>query len=223
MPAAYHSAPVVRCHSVQAGTATVVKAAKNTAARKSCPHMRSPWKTVWPPRSVEPPIPRMSVSPIGGGSPPGGGGKRGPGRGGLGRSEPPALAAGAPHPMMEGMNMTGTFNGPPPPRDASRPTPAERAVVLGGFALAALATALSVATGAGIETIAAAWLAAGAWAFVSSLALALRRGLRDRDWSAFRRAELSDGREDRLDWSLQSGRYAYMRIAEDNERLMRGD
>ena len=46
MPAAYHSAPVVRCHSVQAGTATVVKAAKNTAARKSWPHMRSPWKTV---------------------------------------------------------------------------------------------------------------------------------------------------------------------------------
>ena len=127
--------------------------------------------------------------------------------------------------------MTGTFPGPdtdpgddpPLSRDASRPTPAERAVVLVGFALAALATAWSAATGAGIEAVAAAWLAAGAWAFVSSLALALRRGLRDRDWSAFRRCELSDGREDRLDWSLKSGRYAYMRIAEDNERLMRRD
>ena len=76
MPAAYHSAPVVRCHSVQAGTATVVKAAKNTAARKSWPHMRSPWKTVWPPLSVLPPMPCMSISSIGGESPPGAGEKR---------------------------------------------------------------------------------------------------------------------------------------------------
>ncbi len=116
--------------------------------------------------------------------------------------------------------MRRTSADPPLPRDASRPTPAERAVVLGGFVLAALATAWSAA---GIETVAAAWLAAGAWAFLSSLALALRRGLRDRDWSAFRRCELPDGREDHLDWSLKSGRYAWMRIAEDNERLMRGD
>ena len=116
--------------------------------------------------------------------------------------------------------MTRTFDDLPLPRDASRPTPAERAIVLGGFALAALWTAVCAA---GIETVAAAWLAAGVWAFVSSLTLALRRGLRDRDWSAFRRCELSDGREERLDWSLKSGRYAYMRIAEDNERLMRGN
>jgi len=114
-------------------------------------------------------------------------------------------------------------------RDSARPrtTWAGRAVVLGGFALAALCTVWSAALGAplefGIETVAAAWLAAAAWAFVSSLALAIRRGLRNRDWSAFGRCELSDGREDRLDWSLKSGRYAYMRIAEDNERLMRGD
>ena len=118
--------------------------------------------------------------------------------------------------------MTGTFNDPPLPRDASRATSAERAVVLGGFALAALATAWSAATGAGIETVAAAWLAAGAWAFVSSLALALRRGLRDRDWSAFRRCGLPDN-GDTLDWSTRTGAYAYMRIAEENERLMRGD
>ena len=105
---------------------------------------------------------------------------------------------------------------------AARTTPAERAVVLGGFALASLCTALVAPLGAGIEAVAAAWLAAAAWAFVSSLALALRRGLRNRDWSAFRRSELSDNTEV-IDWSTRTGAYAYMRIAEENERLMRGD
>ena len=115
--------------------------------------------------------------------------------------------------------MTQTFE----EQGASAPTPAERAIVLSGLVLAALCTAWSATTGAGLEPVAAAWLAAGAWAFLSSLALALRRGLRDRDWSAFRRCGLSDGREDRLDFSLKSGRYAWMRVAEDNERLLRRD
>ena len=109
-------------------------------------------------------------------------------------------------------------------RDKARPrtTWPERAVVLGGFVLAALGTPLSVATGGGIESVAALWLAAAAWAFVSSLALALRRGLRHRDWSAFRGDELSDN-GDTLDWSTRTGAYAWMRVAEQNERLMRGD
>ena len=109
-------------------------------------------------------------------------------------------------------------------RDNARPrtTWTERVVVLGGFTLAALCTALSVAMGGGIETVAALWLAAAAWAFVSSLALALRRGLRHRDWSAFRRSELPDNTEV-IDWSTRTGAYAYMRIAEENERSMRGD
>ena len=95
--------------------------------------------------------------------------------------------------------------------------------MLGGFALAALCTAFAAAMSGGMEAIAFIWMAAGAWAFVSSLALAIRRGLRHRDWSAFRGCELSDDREDNLDWSLKSGRYAYMRIAEENEQLMRRD
>ena len=33
------------------------------AARNSWPHMRIAWKTVWPPLSVLPPIPRMANSP----------------------------------------------------------------------------------------------------------------------------------------------------------------
>ncbi len=101
--------------------------------------------------------------------------------------------------------------------DAVRPTRRERAVVLGGFALAALVTAWSAAAGSGLEAIAAAWLAAGAWAAVSSLALALRRGIRRGDWSAFRRCGLP---RDTDTWSLKSG--VDMDIAEQHERLMRG-
>ena len=86
--------------------------------------------------------------------------------------------------------MTGTFHHPRGPAHSrgpsSPPTPAERAVVLGGFALAALCTAVSAAAGAGMEAAVAMWLAALAWAAISSLAFALRRGFRGRDWSAFR-------------------------------------
>ena len=106
--------------------------------------------------------------------------------------------------------------------DAARPTRRERAVVLGGFALAALATAPAFLLGGGLEAVAALWLAAAVWAFIASLALALRRGFRDGDWSAFASRELPDDK-DTLNWSLKSGSYAYMRIAEENERLMRGD
>ncbi len=109
-------------------------------------------------------------------------------------------------------------------RDNARPrtTRAERACVLGGFALAALATAPAFLLDGGLEVVAAIWLAAAAWAFVSSLALALRRGFRDGNWSAFGRCELADD-NDTLDWSLKSGAYAYMAVAEEHERLMRGD
>jgi len=116
------------------------------------------------------------------------------------------------------MDMTPTFE----ERGDSAPTPAERAIVLSGFALAALCTAWSATTGAGLEPVAATWLAAGAWAAVSSLALALRRGLRRRDWSAFGRHELPKDTE-LIDWSTKSGSWLDMAVAEENERLMRGD
>ena len=108
------------------------------------------------------------------------------------------------------------------PERSSRPTPAERVAVLAGFALAALCTVWSAAAEAGIEPIAAAWLAAAAWAFVSSLALALRRGFRRRDWSAFGRYDMPDNTE-LIDWSTKSGAWLDMALAEENERSMRGD
>ena len=117
--------------------------------------------------------------------------------------------------------MTGTFDSPPPPRDASRPTPAERAAVLGGFAFAALYTAVAAVSGAGMDIIGAAWLAAVAWAAVSSLALALRRGLRHGDWSAFGRYRLPDDRDEQLDFATRTGMYAWLRDEED--RLLHED
>ena len=114
--------------------------------------------------------------------------------------------------------MTSTSKSP----NAARPTWRERAVVLGGFAVAALATAPAFLLDGDMEAVAALWLAAAAWAFIASPAVALRRGLRDRDWSAFRRCELPEN-NDALDWSLKSGAYVDMEIAEQHERLMRGD
>ena len=106
--------------------------------------------------------------------------------------------------------------------EAGSPTRRERAVVLGGFAVAALATAPAFLLGGDPEVVAAIWLAAAVWAFTASLALALRRGFRDGDRSAFRRSELPDD-NDTLDWSLKSGAYVDLAIAEQHERLMRGD
>ena len=115
--------------------------------------------------------------------------------------------------------MTGTSTD----RRQRRSTWRERLFVLGGFALAALYTAASLAAGSGTEAIGPLWMAAIAWTVPASLALALRRGFVHRDWSAFRDYELPDGREERFDWDTRSGRYAYRRIAEEQERLLLGN
>ena len=122
--------------------------------------------------------------------------------------------------------MTRTFDGPgidpATPHRTRRSTWGERAIVLGGLALAALHTAVSTALDAGMETVGPAWTIAIAWTVLSSLALALRRGLRSRDWSPFRRYRLS-GNDDLVSWSTRTGAYAYLRVAEEQQRLMRGD
>ncbi len=127
--------------------------------------------------------------------------------------------------------MTRTFDGRPArrpgqagsgpaPNGTRRSTRGERAVVLGGFAAAALWTAATLAFDAGMETVGAAWLAAVAWAVLSSLALALRRGFRHRDWTAFRRHRFPDNGE-LVDWTTRTGRYAWLRQWED--RILRDD
>ena len=127
--------------------------------------------------------------------------------------------------------MTRTFpgpdcdpgDGPPAPAGLPRSTWTERAAVLGGFAVALLYTAVSAALGFGMESAGAVWLAAVLWTIPASLACALRRGIRRRDWSAFTGYTLPDGRDERLDWATQTGSYAFLPIAEEHERLMRGD
>ena len=113
--------------------------------------------------------------------------------------------------------MTRTIDGPATPRTG----PCERTIVLAGFAAAALCTAPAFGFDAGLEGVAGLWLAAAAWAMLSSLALALCRGLRHRDWRAFRRYTPPDDTE-LLDWSTKSGAWFDMALAEENERLMRG-
>ncbi len=98
----------------------------------------------------------------------------------------------------------------------------ERLIVLGGFAVAALWTAVAAILGFGMETVGAAWLVAVLWTVPSSLALALRRGFVHRNWSAFAGHELPDD-TDTIDWSTKSGSWYELAVLEDNERLMRGD
>ena len=114
--------------------------------------------------------------------------------------------------------MTGTSTDRPQRRSTWR----ERLFVLGGIALAALYTAASVAAGTGTEAIGPLWMAAIAWTVMAALAAALWQGLRHRDWSAFRSYELADGSADGFDWGTRTGSYAWMRIHEEHERLMRG-
>ena len=99
----------------------------------------------------------------------------------------------------------------------------ERLFVLAGLALAMVFTAGSLALDGGATWIGPLWMAAIAWTVLASLASALRRGLRHGDWSAFGRHDLDRGREDEIDWSTRTGAWAYLRIAEEHERLMRDD
>ena len=108
-------------------------------------------------------------------------------------------------------------------RPQRRSTRRERLFVLGGIALAALYTAASLAAGSGAEAIGALWMAAIAWTAIASLAAALWQGLRRRDRSPFRRYRLADGSGDSFDWGTRTGAYAYLRIQEEHERLMRGN
>ena len=115
-----------------------------------------------------------------------------------------------------------------PSRDA-RPRPStwrERAFVLGIPALALPATAVLLALGADGEAVWFVWLAAVAWTAIAGLAAALRSGLANGDWSAFRggcerrHACPPDTRAESFDWDTRTGAFAYMRIRDDRERLL---
>ena len=136
---------------------------------------------------------------------------------------PRRLPANDPGGMMEGMAMTRTSTEAGHPDTARRGAWRARALVLGPLAIAALATAAALGFSTDTALLGPLWLAAIAWMVLASLAGALGRGFRHGDWSAFGRHELPDGRDDRIDWISKTGAYAYLRIQDDHDRLLRDD
>ena len=115
----------------------------------------------------------------------------------------------------EDMNMMRTHTGNPGTPERRRTAWAERAIVLGGFAVAALHTAVSAILGTGMEAAGPLWLAAILWTVPSSLVLALRQGFVRGDWSAFRNHEFPGDDGDLDEWSSRTGRYQYLADMED--------
>ena len=96
--------------------------------------------------------------------------------------------------------------------------------VLGAPALALAATLLLTFAGAPGDWTGAVSLVAVLWMIAASLVQALWAGLRYGDWSAFSCADLpcaTPPRDDDHDWATRSGRYAYRRIRDEHEALMR--
>ena len=105
----------------------------------------------------------------------------------------------------------------PPP---GGPTRRDRAVVLGGPALALVLTPALLALGADAQTLQALWALAVAWTVLAAVAGALVKGLRHRDWSAWRGGPAPD-RAEEDEWATQTGRYTYLRD-DDEEAVRRG-
>ena len=105
------------------------------------------------------------------------------------------------------------------------PTPvtrAERVLVLGGLALALLATpAVLVLPGPWIGAV---WVLAILWTMFASLGHALWLALVHRDRSRFGTpcGARERVRRDTMSWSTRTGAYAYLRIRDRNEALTRG-
>ena len=89
------------------------------------------------------------------------------------------------------------------------------AFVLGGLVIALIATVFSVAAVAGVRLLGGVWFWAGIWTVLAALACALWQGFRHGDWSAFGRYGLPEEDGDRFDWATRTGRYAWLRDAED--------
>ena len=99
--------------------------------------------------------------------------------------------------------------------------------VLGAPALALPMTFVFVLAGAPGDWIGGIWLVAVLWTIAASLVQALRAGFRYGDWSAFA-CEASPGcqalaghDDDDHDFAMRSGSYAYRRIRDEHEALMR--
>ena len=113
------------------------------------------------------------------------------------------------------MTRTATPRDNGPDRPLRRPTWRVRVLVLGGLALATVYTAAALVLGAGTEHIGPLWMTAIAWTVPASLAGALWRGFRHRDWSAFSAYEIPDDDGDVDEWMSRTGRYSGLGEMED--------
>ena len=90
-----------------------------------------------------------------------------------------------------------------------------RIFVLGGIVIAFAFTVFAAMTGLGVYLLGGVWFWAAVWTVLAALACALWQGFRHGDWSAFGRYELPEESSDRSDWATRTGRYAWLRDAED--------
>ena len=108
---------------------------------------------------------------------------------------------------------------------ASTPvTLSERLLVLGGLAIALLATPVLALLSVPAAVNGAVWLLAILWTVFASLGHAMWLGLAHADWSRFGTSceARERARRETLDWSSKTGVYAFMRIRDRNEALTRG-
>lgn len=121
------------------------------------------------------------------------------------------------------MNATRHHSHPPREvRGIAVPSPAARSAwwVLGAPALALVSTLVFVVAGVSGDWIGAVWLVAVLWTIAASLVQALWAGFRHGDWSTFACQALT-GDDDDHDFAMRSGTYAYRRIRDEHEALMR--
>lgn len=145
------------------------------------------------------------------------------GASGEGTAARKGYAPGSPSPASPETSIMTPTTPPSPPRAARparppRTTTGERVFVLAGIGAASLYTIGSLALGAGTETIGPLWLAAVAWTALASLAGALDRGLRRRDWSSFRGHRFPDDGGELDEWASRTGRYEWLGDLEDRPR-----
>ena len=111
------------------------------------------------------------------------------------------------------------------PNNAPTPvTLSERLLVLGGLAIALLATPVLALLSVPAAVNGAVWLLAILYTLFASLGHAMWLGLAHGDWSRFGTSceARERARRETLDWSSKMGMYAFMRIRDRNEALTRG-
>ena len=97
----------------------------------------------------------------------------------------------------------------------------ERVPVLAGLVLALLATSVMPVLSVPAPLIGSVWAFALVWTVVASLGQALWLGFRKSDWSCFHAPCEERSRQENFDFTTKSGAFAWMRVQDRHEDLMR--